>query len=270
MVLPVTARVSEEKLIPNGQYFPSAIVQALPHFYAIENAHEWVRFDKFNSFVLKKYQADSPAKPITPRKRDRSTSDASIDILSSPLANRKGSKRPHLETASTMGDLTTEKGCDSVSPIIISSDPSLYIPSTPSRSVPHQNRPITRQTAPLLPSDDPILVSDLPEASQPAKKTRRRGRKGLSLTAQRKAAGWIQITSATWVKRLITVTKLPENWSVSADADDPVGYLVDLSGNGVDYRNDNGTPMSMSAIIRNAVSFNQLSYEPTHNSHLVH
>jgi len=63
----------------------------------------------------------------------------------------------------------------------------------------------------------------------------------------------IEITAQNWVHELIRVTELRENWPVPADQAHSIAYLVDLSENGIDYRNEDGSPMSMSAIIKNAV-----------------
>jgi len=76
-------------------------------------------------------------------------------------------------------------------------------------------------------------------------------------------AGWIQITKMTWVKQLITVTELHENWPVPADPNEPAAYLVDLSQNGIDYQDDKGDLWSMANIIKNAVIFPSIPFIQT-------
>ena len=256
----VTARVIEEKLTPKWQYFPVAIVQALPQYYSIENAHQWVRFDKFNKFLQDKLQTDSPSKPVTPQKRVRSSSDASVELLSSPLATCNAAKRLHVEIAPSS---KPRKGSADASAIIISSDTSSYTPSSPLISSNRQNKVITRQTKTSMGSDDATSSTVVSKPSRPAKKSRSQRNKSISAKDEREAAGWIQITKMTWVKQLITITELRENWPVPADPNEPVAYLVDLSRNGIDYRDDKGNLWSMANIIKNAVIFPSLPFIQT-------
>lgn len=62
----------------------------------------------------------------------------------------------------------------------------------------------------------------------------------------------IQVTRQSWVKRVETLTEVPEHWRVP-EANDTVAYIVDLSGDLHDYRDMKGKTMAMSAIIKQKV-----------------
>jgi hypothetical protein len=56
-----------------------------------------------------------------------------------------------------------------------------------------------------------------------------------------------------WVCKVEEVSELMENWPVPEIQDEPVAFLLDLSNDPIEYKDHMGNPLSMAAIIKNAV-----------------
>ncbi|KIJ47692.1 hypothetical protein M422DRAFT_248697 [Sphaerobolus stellatus SS14] len=134
------------------------------------------------------------------------------------------------------------------------------------RTASQTTRMDSKVSEPAVPVPDLILskpTSAIDEASvtrpksshsKPRTRPNPIGKRGMqSLTQQRLAAGWQQITSQLWVKNIVIKDSLPDNWDVPESPDYPVAYKIDLSASSVEHKDEKGNVLSMSAIIKNAV-----------------
>ena len=166
------------------------------------------------------------------------------------LTTRKRPIQPPQDIKSTPADV-----------IELSDDDELNVPgpqASPSRSSslpappssPHHGvkRKRSKQPAPLpsIKEEDhePIIISDSEDSDEDARKP----------PTKLPRNGPVSITRQCTVDKIIHLTKLPEFcWTVPRPGE-RVAYLLDLSGDSRDWKNADGSDMSMAAIIRSQVS----------------
>ncbi|KAI0041712.1 hypothetical protein FA95DRAFT_1640147, partial [Auriscalpium vulgare] len=89
-----------------------------------------------------------------------------------------------------------------------------------------------------------VQVIEIPDDNSAPPRSKRAKR------ARSDAKGAVRVTAMTYCSKVVTLTTVPRCWDIPSPEDGTIAYLLDLRDDKREWKEDDGTPMSMAKIIK--------------------